>query len=657
MGRKRRSNNSPQESSPNTQTGDGASATIQSTERVDRRNDLRLNKEFAARFEAAERRKLLQSAPAGLLQENDADAESDSSTSEEEDDLGELLTKGIDRRVRETLDAIRSKDPRIYDKNTRFFTEDETLVSNTFDKDDRESEQSDDHESDVDSTDEPVAGWDAIAKAAKAAAQKLTIKDYVRESLLNHGTLSDGDDDDEDDTTRPDYDHERDEVTQAAFKIPSRKPHNGDAVGSIKQKSASVDKESEDELSESDGGFFTRKEKSAAEIEEEEKEFEKFLVKTARKRDEKVGQDILLHSYLENETPDEKERFLRDFVLNNGWLNRNAGSAPTIDDYSVEIDLPAKAENDSDNEDGDDGYENFDEKADAFEAAYNFRFEEPGSNKVASHSREVVGSLRRPDERRKKARRARLERKLLEKATKAEELKQLKNAKKREIEARLLAIREAAGDDNVDFNGLDLDGDFDSDKFDRQMQERFGDDYYSRNDDNMLDMDSDGGATVTEAELSRKNRSKQTNETNDGEKDNVNSLMDEYYKLDYEDIIGGTPVRFKYKQVEPESFNLSTDEILSLDDKELNRMVSVKFLAPYRSRRDVQKQAWKVRNLKHKRNFKNENVSVRQSEANPETKTAGRKARPESEFVSPKEADSNRHQRKRRKKKEATSSQ
>lgn len=43
----------------------------------------------------------------------------------------------------------------------------------------------------------------------------------------------------------------------------------------------------------------------------------------------------------------------------------------------------------------------------------------------------------------------------------------------------------------------------------------------------------------------------------------VDSMIDEYYSLDFEDIIGGDlPVRFKYAKVEGNAYGLSISDIL-----------------------------------------------------------------------------------------------
>ena len=62
----------------------------------------------------------------------------------------------------------------------------------------------------------------------------------------------------------------------------------------------------------------------------------------------------------------------------------------------------------------------------------------------------------------------------------------------------------------------------------------------------------------------------------------LESKLQEYYSLDCEDFVAGLPCRFRYKQVLPNKYGLKTEEILALTDKELNQVVSLKKLAPYR---------------------------------------------------------------------------
>jgi protein KRI1 len=47
-------------------------------------------------------------------------------------------------------------------------------------------------------------------------------------------------------------------------------------------------------------------------------------------------------------------------------------------------------------------------------------------------------------------------------------------------------------------------------------------------------------------------------------------------------------LEFRYRQVEPNAYGLSTDEILKLDDRQLNKWVSMKKVTGYKSRREEQ---------------------------------------------------------------------
>lgn len=77
--------------------------------------------------------------------------------------------------------------------------------------------------------------------------------------------------------------------------------------------------------------------------------------------------------------------------------------------------------------------------------------------------------------------------------------------------------------------------------------------------------------------------SEKTEGNEEEKKQYLESLLDEYYNLDFEDLIGGGQIktRFKYHKVAADSFGLTEDEILLLDDKQLNKLVSLKKYRPY----------------------------------------------------------------------------
>ena len=168
-----------------------------------------------------------------------------------------------------------------------------------------------------------------------------------------------------------------------------------------------------------------------------------------------------------------------------------------------------------------------------------------------------------------------------------------------------------------------MEDDFDPDKFDKTMQAAFDNEYYNgpadaekpifEDDpyfDNIIEKvnEEQGGEEWEEEEegkpKSKKERRAQAREkakqqklaaaadnatpgeTDDKEKDLADRLLEEYYGLDFEDVVAGMPTRFHYVNVPADSYGMTTDEIFNSDDKTLNKKVSLKKLRPYRDDSD-----------------------------------------------------------------------
>ncbi|MCJ1274418.1 KRRI-Interacting protein 1 [Puttea exsequens] len=83
---------------------------------------LTVNQEYAKRFEYNKKREECQRLERKYgTQENNATERS--SSSEEEDDDGLLVSEALDSQIQDALDAIRKKDPRVYNEKTKFYTE------------------------------------------------------------------------------------------------------------------------------------------------------------------------------------------------------------------------------------------------------------------------------------------------------------------------------------------------------------------------------------------------------------------------------------------------------------------------------------------------------------------------------------------------------
>lgn len=361
-----------------------------------------------------------------------------------------------------------------------------------------------------------------------------------------------------------------------------------------------------------EGGFLQVRSKTSEELQKEQNDYKKWLLDQKDSKNLNPLKDFWTSNQLSSE-----DKFLRDYILNQRYLENGDESTYRdiidIDDDEAEIEKQAE-----------------------YEHKYNFRFEEPDNEFIKRFPRKIDDSVRIEDTKRKDKRKEREERKAKEKEVKMKELRELQNIRKREIEEKLLLLKDVSGRDDFQLKEDDLNSDFDPDEHDRRMEAMFNNEYYGideddqkpefpdideelnienwdnfdlkkvttvepddnephcEDDDFNMDCDYDPQKEKKEQlqkELidiskgrKRKKKISKLAEIIKKEKPSYDpstgktyaEYLDEYYKLDYEDIIGDTPCRFNYVECVPNDFGLSVEEILIASNKELNQWASLK---------------------------------------------------------------------------------
>jgi protein KRI1 len=127
------------------------------------------------------------------------------------------------------------------------------------------------------------------------------------------------------------------------------------------------------------------------------------------------------------------------------------------------------------------------------------------------------------------------------------------------------SLKESLGEG--DENGIAIDDD-DADAIYDDGEVEFPDE--DGDDEEMLE-EYEGDDVIQESERNESKLEKKLKE----------KMLDELYKLDYEDIIGDMPTRFKYRKVQPNRYGLTPEEILYARDTTLKQFVSLKRMAPY----------------------------------------------------------------------------
>lgn len=542
------------------------------------------------------------------------DYEEEESDSETEDEDADELTEEIEKDFFSTLASLKKKDPKLYDGKTEFFKESQSDKS----------------------------------KARSAKEEKVTIGDIERKVMLEKGGKFEELDDN--------IDHGRDFTYNEEMK-------------SIKDsfKNALNDVEVDDDI-------LTKRSKSEKESKEEAESYKKWLAgQKSEVEDPEIEVKMKgLREFWNKDDLDDGEKFLKDYLLNKRYKDNDQ------DDYVPSYD---EIVHDSDDDLSED--EKNVKKQEEFEHKFNFRFEEPDEEFIKRYPRTIKDTLRKDEDKRIKKRKDVEERKKREKEMKKEEIKMLKNMKKKEIMEKLEKLKKITGNDDMELDEEDIEGDFDPEKYDQKMKEMFSnyddniavedeekptfsdidDEDYDEEDD-VEDWDNwtggDGGADAEELNCedegfnmdcdfqqevieSTKGRKKGRRKSKfaealeqstakpvfDPEDKTFTEYVDEYYKLDCEDLIGDLPCRFKYRTVQQNDFGLSVEEVLAAPDKELNAWVSLRKTCQYRSQEEEKKDYHVFRNKSKDQNLKKKIMPTLFDEATEASVGAVKKIDPE----------------------------
>ncbi|KAI2618660.1 Krr1-domain-containing protein [Hypomontagnella submonticulosa] len=532
---------------------------------------LQINKEYAKRFEHNKKREEMHrleekyKSKQANGDKSTMDDGDDSSSDETEDDDGFLATEDLDAEISATLQAIKTKDPRVYDGKTTFYRP----------------------------IDENTVTEDASAKSKKE--KPVFLKDYHREKILRGDTGADFDDEGRPPRT---YAQEQDNLKQSI-------------KDEIKAQLAADDGE---EDSDSDEGFIKAK--------EETKSVPENGIHPSRAAKIKVPKPDV------TEADKDPELFLSNFMASRAWVEEGGngweafesdeGEDEKADEWEAAYNLRFEDPNKSN--------EVLKSYARDVVAARSVRREDKTARK---RQREIEREKKEEEKQKRKEERARLRRLKLD-----------------EAEDKLKKIKQAAGLSGKTLRDEEwqklLEDAWEDDKWEEQLKKTFDDEYYAAaegvsgdeddvdakqskkikkpkwdddidikdlvpdfedeerpnitltdNDDDEQDRENqdDDDAPSAKRQKTTKERKREKLESQKAvrqERAKLEAFVDAKMDIDDPEVLAGSSSeriglsRFSYRDTRPESFGLTTRDILMASDADLNQYAGLKKLAHFR---------------------------------------------------------------------------
>uniref|UniRef100_A0A667X2R9 Protein KRI1 homolog n=1 Tax=Myripristis murdjan TaxID=586833 RepID=A0A667X2R9_9TELE len=568
------------------------------------KSELKINSKFAEKYEKYRQKEELQ-----RLKDkygDQADGSESGSTDSSSDDSEVEIDPKLDRDFYRTLSLLKKKDPKIYEKDAKFYSE------------------------------EDASAADARPSTSKTAVKPMYLKDYERKVILEKEGAS-----------SPSYVQEQKELKESFRKFVQ---------------------DSDEEDSEEESQLLTKRSKTQEEKDKEEADYVEWLKGQAELEGTEEAQDMkYLRDYWNDPELDEKERFLRDFVLNKGYLDDEDDDdrIPTYDEV-VQDDVEDSEEEGEcfleRQEDFERSYNFRFEEPDAHQIKTyprNIATSVRSKDERRKQKREEVKERKKKEKEQKEQQLKQL--KNLKRSEIMDKLKRLQEL----TGNKQLAFNEVDLDGDFDPQkhdqlmqkvfGDEYYGEDEGEKpqfedDDDEMEEHWnwdtwtgeggeeeeydGEEEYEAEEPNCedadfnMDADYDPSQPTASKKKKKKERKKmkkedipqmgkkrkkshfaeiitQSKPVYDPQEKTFEQYLDEYYKLDFEDIIDDLPCRFRYRQVVANDFGLTTDEIINADEKELNRWCSLKKTCMYRSEQaemsDLKNYKIKAQNVKKKR--------------------------------------------------------